>query len=96
MDNLYYQSPTDKIFEEVKGKAIYIWRTYDNTYGYVDEKVNMIKNLKNEDGSLMLIVSMFDYNNQKKLAFLISTEARMTIAERIKAGGMPDEYNVFL
>jgi len=47
MSKLYYTAPTNEIFEEVKAKAIEIWQTYDNTYGYADEKVNKIKDLEN-------------------------------------------------
>ena len=30
----------DSIFKELKQEAIKIWQTYDNTYGYADEKIN--------------------------------------------------------
>ena len=43
MSKLYYTSPTNEQFNELKAKAIEIWQTYDNAHGYVDEKVNRIK-----------------------------------------------------
>lgn len=34
----YYKTPPQEIFEDIKENAIKIWQTYDNTYGYQDEK----------------------------------------------------------
>ena len=68
MEKLYYTAPSDEIFEEVKQKAIEVWSGYDNQYGYVDEKVGQIKDIKNIQDNVMFIVAMFDSNNQKKLA----------------------------
>lgn len=96
MKNLYYIKPTDKIFDEVKREAIKIWQTYDNTYGYVDEKVNRIKDITNVEDNMMYMVAMFDMQNQSKLAHALSTKARKAIADRLKAGGQPDNYNPFL
>lgn len=39
--------PSEEIFQEIKDKAITIWETYDNTHGYVTEKVEYIQSLKN-------------------------------------------------
>jgi len=96
MTQLYYTAPNDQVFEEVKSKAIEIWATYDNTYGYVDEKVGRIKGMKNVRDNLMFIVGMFDPENQRRLANMLSERARKTIADRLKDGGMPDAYNYFL
>ena len=89
MTKLYYQAPTDEVFEEVKEKAIEIWKTYDNTYGYVDEKVDRIKDIKNIRDNMMFIVAMFDINNQGRLAEKLSEEARKEIRDRMIDGGNP-------
>lgn len=96
MTDLYYTAPTDEIFEEVRQKAIKIWKTYDDTYGYATEKIDQIKDIGNVGDNLMYIVSMFDDNNQKILAGQISPEAKKAIADRIIDGGTPDFYNNFL
>lgn len=96
MDNLFYTAPTDRQFNEVKKKAIKIWKTYDNTYGYVDEKVDRIKNIKNVQDNFMFIVAMFDQNNQSRLALVLSAGTKKAVSDRIKAGGSPDEYNEFI
>lgn len=93
---LYYAPPTDKQFEELKAKAIEIWQTYDNTYGYVDEKVGRIRDLKNVNGNFMLMVSMFDIFNQAKLAKKLSKRTCAQVDKRVRQGGAPPEFNPFL
>ena len=92
---LYYTAPPDEIFEEVKAKAIEIWRKYDNTFGYVDEKLKQINPMTNYEDNFMYIVAMFDINNQIELANKIGENAKKEIRDRMIDGGMPDEYIVF-
>lgn len=92
----YYTAPSDEIFSEVKAKAIQIWQGYDDTYGYASEKINRIKDIPNFKDNLMYMVAMFDESNQAKLAMRVGYEARKAIADRMKAGGQPDQYNPFL
>ena len=96
MDKLYYTAPPQEQFDEVKEKAIEIWNTYDNQFGYVDEKVNAIKDIQNVEDNFMYMVAMFDSQNQTKLAYMVSSETRKAIADRIKSGGTPDYLNSFL
>lgn len=58
---------SDEVFDELKAKSIEIWKTYDNTYGYVDEKMSMIEPIKNIKDNWITFVGMFDIHNQKKL-----------------------------
>ena len=95
MSKLYYTPPEEKQFNELKEKAIEIWKTYDNKFGYVDEKVNRIKDILNIEDNFMYMVAMFDSNNQTKLAKKLSDETRKSVRDRIIDGGTPDEYNVF-
>ena len=95
MDGLYYTPPDDKIFQEVKQKAIEIWTTKDNTYGYVDQKVSFIKEIANFSDNFMYIVAMFDLPNQALLAVKLTPAARLEVRKRIKAGGTEDDLNVF-
>lgn len=96
MTKLYYTPPIEGLFNELKEKAIEIWNTYDNDYGYVDEKVNKIKDLKNIGDNFMYMVSMFDISNQSRLSSKLSPETRKAVSDRIKSGGLPDTYNMFL
>jgi len=70
----YYKAPPKKVFEEIKEAAIKLWKTYDNTYGYVDEKVNRIKDLENISDNYAYIVAMFDGDNQIRLLTLLKTK----------------------
>jgi hypothetical protein len=96
MTKLYYTPPKQTQFEELKSMASRIWGGYDNTYGYVDEKINRIKDLKNIKDNFMYMVAMFDYKNQIKLAGMLSDKTRKAVADRIKDGGTPDNLNFFL
>lgn len=94
-DKLYYTPPTDEQFEEIKEKAMDIWITYDDTYGYASEKIARIENLKNVRDNAMFIVAMFDHMNQAELSRMLSDDTRKAIADRIESGGIPRSYNAF-
>lgn len=87
MTMLYYTPPEDSQFDELKEKAIEVWNTYDNQFGYVDEKVNAIEKIPNVQDNFTYIVAMFDMKNQRKLADKLSDETKLAVRERIIAGG---------
>lgn len=95
MTNLYYQPPTDAQFDELKEKAIELWHQYDNEYGYVDEKVNRIKEITNVGDNFMYMVAMFDYQNMQKLADMLSPETRKAVRDRMLAGGNVEDVIPF-
>lgn len=90
MTKLYYTAPTDEVFDEMKSESIKLWKTYDNTYGYVDEKVNMIKDLKNYSDNFMYMFAMFDLQNQNKILSSISDDCFEAVMSRLKDGGMTE------
>jgi len=90
-EKLYYQAPSDEIFEEVKAKVIEIWQGYDNTYGYASEKIARVKEIQNVSDNVMTIAAMFDHINLAKLAEKLSPEARSAMKERMISGGNPPE-----
>lgn len=95
MKGLYYTAPSNKIFEEVKSAARKIWESYDNQFGYVDEKTEILDRMQNVEDNLMYMVAMFDDDNQKKLASTLGKKAKEAIADRMAEGGTPSEYNYF-
>ena len=98
MTQLYYTAPSDEIFEEVKKKAIELWKVVDtdnDKYGYTTEKINRIKDIKNITDNTMSIVAMFSIDNQLLLAQELSEPTREAIRERMIDGGGEDYYNVF-
>jgi len=96
MTKLYYTPPTDEQFNELKEKAIEIWSTMGDEPSYSQGKIGRIKDIENVGDNFMYMVAMFDQNNQKKLSEKLENETRGAVAERIKDGGSPDYYNVFL
>jgi len=58
------ETPTEEVFNEMKTIASKIWNTYDNTYGYVNEKLDRINSINNIQDNAMVFYRMFDYQNQ--------------------------------
>lgn len=92
MSKLYYIAPTNTEFEELKAKAIELWLTYDNEYGYATSKIGKIKDIKNIKDNFMFIFAMFDHNNQLKLVRQLSKETKQALKERLIDGGMDKFY----
>ena len=89
---LYYTAPSDECFEEVKVRAMELWKEVDtdnDAYGYATEKINRIKDIQNINDNFMYIVAMFDAGNQAKLAATLSEETRKQIRDRMIDGGNP-------
>jgi len=98
MTQLYYTAPSDEIFEEVKKKAIELWKVVDtdnDKYGYTTEKINRIKDIKNITDNTMSIVAMFSIDNQLLLAQELSEPTREAIRERMIDGGQPEDLIAF-
>ena len=55
----YNPKLTDEIFNDVKNKIINVWNTYDNQFGYVDEKIETINSLPQEWDSVIRMFRMF-------------------------------------
>lgn len=68
------ETPSYEIFGEMLSIATSIWNTYDNTYRYVDEKLNIINNLENYSDNAMMMYRMFDCSNQSKFRLKASEE----------------------
>jgi ribosome maturation protein Sdo1 len=83
----YYKAPSQEIFEDIKKNAIKIWQTYDNTYGYVDEKVGRIEGMENISDNAWTIVVMFDSDNQAKLFEAVKPATRKILTELLKENG---------
>jgi hypothetical protein len=77
----YYEAPSNSIFNAIKEGAEYVWKQYDNEYGYVDDKLKRFSNIENIKDNAWHIVSMFDINNQEKLWNFLSKEIQFEIIE---------------
>ena len=90
MKSLYYTAPSDEIFEEMKKAATVVWNRMDNTYGYVDEKLARIKDIKNVEDNFMYIFAMFDMGRQRECSFLLNDSAKDALRDRLRDGGNPE------
>ena len=93
---LYYIAPDQECFDDLKSKAIKIWKTYDDTYSYATKKISQIEKIKNIEDNFMYMVAMFDYSNQVRLSLILSDDTRRAVSDRFIDGGQPQELNPFL
>jgi uncharacterized iron-regulated protein len=59
-------TPSEEIFNEMINIATIIWKQYDDEFGYVTEKLNIINNLENYEDNVMVAYRMFDHINQSE------------------------------
>ncbi len=83
MEKIYYMPPSEKVFNEIKQKAMELWEEKDIHPNYLKEKLDRIKHLDNVKDNAMYIISMFSYDNLIKLAGKLSTDARVAIHIRL-------------
>ena len=74
------EAPTEEVFNEMKQAATQIWNTYDNEFGYVDEKMETVNRLTNVQDNAMVFYRMFDSVNQVKMSVQLSVDAIKYIA----------------
>lgn len=82
----------------MKNACMELWKIVDHDndkYGYATGKINRIKDIENVQDNFMYMVAMFDINNQKLLARMLSMETRQSVRDRMIDGGNPPEYIVF-
>ena len=81
----YYAAPPDKVFNEIKAMCEVIWYIYhDNTYGYVDGKLNSISKIENVGDNTGYMVAMFDFYNQSRLMALCLKDGSEETQEYLK------------
>lgn len=73
---------TEKQFNNLKQKAIEIWKTYDDTYGYATEKIRMVKSVDIDEW--YVIVNMFDPINQHRLIMSVNNDVADVIKSNYK------------
>jgi len=68
------ETPSIEIFNDMKQAATQVWKTYDNEYGYVSEKLNYVNGLNNIQDNAMVFYIMFDWENQRKFKQLVNEQ----------------------
>jgi len=92
MKDIYYIAPDDASFNDMKQAAETVWRSMDNTYGYVDEKLNRIKDIQNISDNFMYLLGMFDTDNQLKVISLLNDVTKAGLRARMISGGNDEHY----
>jgi hypothetical protein len=77
------ETPSIEIFNDMKQAATRVWETYDNEYGYVDEKLNYVNGLNNIQDNAMVFYRMFDWENQRKFKQLVNEQTLEYIKNNI-------------
>ena len=77
------ETPSQEIFDEMKTIATDIWKSYDDEFGYVTEKLNRINSFDNVEDNAMVFYRMFDSQNQVTFIFKASPEVRTYIKNNL-------------
>lgn len=78
----YYEAPSQEVFDDIKEKAMELWKIVDTNndkYGYATEKINRIKDLENVQDNAWMMVAMFDQNNIVKLLDMVKNPTEIAI-----------------
>ena len=91
---LFYTPPKDECFEELRTICIRFWRTFDEVE-YVEEKINRIKNLKNEGCNFVMMVQMIHAVSREVIAKALSLETRNEISMRLHGWEKENEFDFY-
>ena len=69
---LYYQAPSDEIFNDMKQAAITVWKEVAHHPSYLKEKLDRIDRMQNISDNFMTILAMFDSNNMQRVGNIIN------------------------
>lgn len=66
-----------EVFDEIKEAAIKQWNTFDNTHGYVDEKLTRVNSIRNIQLDGLILLRMFHRNSRQKIINSLSDRTKM-------------------
>ena len=91
---LFYTPPKDEYFDELKNLCIRFWRCFEDV-NYREEKINRIKDLKNEGANFVSMVQMIHQNSREILPKHLSLETRNEISMRLYGWEKENEFDPF-
>jgi len=91
---LFYKPPKDECFEELREFCIRLWRSFDEV-AYAEEKINRIKNLKNEGCNFVMMVQMIHPVSREVISKALSLETRNEISMRLYGWETENEFDFF-
>ena len=92
---IYYKPPKQEYFDDLKSACIRYFKTFDNDFGYADEKIKTLESLENVGGNFMSMVKMIHPLAWEVLAELVTLETRVHISSRLEDGGHNLETDFF-
>jgi len=92
---LFYTSPREESFNELKEVCIRFWKTFDNEFGYSSEKINRIKDLPNDGPNFVMMVQMIHPVAREVISKLLSLETRNEISMRMYGWEEENEFDHF-
>lgn len=92
----FYTPPLDSQFEELRRVCIWFWETlYKEDVEYMNEKVDRLKNLKNEGANFISMVQMIHHNLRPIIAKQLSLKTRFEISKRLYGPASENEFDCF-
>lgn len=93
MSKLYYEAPSDEVFQNMKDSALKVWEKYKDEPGaYYQEKVSYVNRIENLADNFMVLFAMFDIHNQTECVSYLSPEAKQALKDRLIDGGNDEWY----
>jgi hypothetical protein len=65
----YNPELTDEMFNEVRSLVTKLWSTYDNKYGYVDEKMAVVNSCEKTWTDVIKMIRMWHHTIQSQVIF---------------------------
>jgi hypothetical protein len=92
---IYYKPPKQEYFDDLKSACIRYFKTFDNDFGYVDEKIKTLESLENVGGNFMTMVKMIHPLAWEVITEIVTLETRVHISARLEDGGHNLETDFF-
>lgn len=86
-ERLYYKTPPEKEFLEVKDKCIKMWCMMGFEGTYRREKIGEVSTIENMRDNMMFLIAMFSENNQRLLIDSLSQKCKVSVLKRMYDGG---------
>jgi hypothetical protein len=92
---IYYKPPGQECFDDLKSACIRYFKTFDNDFGYADEKIKTLESLENVGGNFMTMVKMIHPLAWEVITEVLTLETRVHISARLEDGGHSLETDFF-
>ncbi len=85
-EELYYETPSDVVFEEVKRETLKIFKEITGQdSSYYENKKNEIEKINNIKDNIMFIITKLSWNNLEKLGNALTKQTKEEIRKRLES-----------